>query len=146
MARESAGPGDAYGSRGARSQVQRSERNSALGIDDRLASRADHLQILQGKRCCFGVGAIDLLRTEQVDGGSLGAESVAHVGGNRIQQFGYVIGGEQALAETVEAFHVAAALIGVGGLAAGAVGELAGDARGHQKGEQRHPVLRVGDG
>ena len=86
------------------------------------------------------------MRAEQVDGGGLGAESIAHVSGNRIQQFGYVIGGEQALAESVKTLHVAAALIGVCGLAAGAVGKLAGDSRGDKESEQRDPVLRVGDG
>ena len=104
------------------------------------------MKILQSKRRCFGIGAVDLLGAEQVDGGGFGAESVTDIGGNRVQQLGYVVGGEQALAEGVEAFDVAAALIGVGGLAAGAVSELAGDARGHKECEQRHPVLRVGDG
>ena len=126
--------------------MQRSERNSALRIDHRLAARAYHLEIVQGKPGGFGIGAIDLLRAEQVDGGSFGAESVTHVGGNRIQQFGNVIGGEQALAESVKPFHIAAALNGVGSLPAGAVGELAGDAGSYQKSEQRDPVLRIGDG
>ena len=36
--------------------------------------------------------------------------------------------------------------MGVGGLAAGAVGEFAGDAGGDEKSEESDPVLRIGDG
>ena len=138
--------GNADGSGGASAQMQRSERDSALRIDDGLAARTYHLKILQWKPGYFRVGAINLPGTEQVNGGGLGAESVADIGGNRIQQFGDVIGGEQALAECVKPFDVAAALNGVGSLAAGAVREFAGDAGGDEKGEERDPVLRIGDG
>src|SRR5580700_2343713 len=138
-------PGDADSSRGARTQMQWRERDSALRIDHRLATRTDHLKILQQKRCRFGVGAIDLLGTEQIHCGGFCAESITDIGGNRVQQFGYVIGGKETLAEGVKAFHIAAALNGVGGLAAGAVCELTGDSGGYEKGEERNPVLGVGD-
>src|ERR1017187_8792866 len=77
--------GNAGGSSSARAQVQRGERDSALRIDDRLATRTYHLKIPQWKPCCLGIGAVDLLRTEQIDGGGLGAESITDIGGNRIQ-------------------------------------------------------------
>ena len=54
--------GDADGAGGARAQMQRSERDSALRVDDRLSARTDHLKIVQRKPGRFGIGAIDLLR------------------------------------------------------------------------------------
>ena len=76
---------DADGSGSTRAQMQRRERNSTLRINDRFTARTYHLKILQSEPGCFGVGAVNLLRTQQIDGSGFGAESVTHVGGNRIQ-------------------------------------------------------------
>ena len=66
--------------------------------------------------------------------------------GNAIEQLNHVAGFEQALAEGVELFDFAAALRGVFGFLAGAGGKMAGQDRDDQKGEERDPILRVGDG
>ena len=63
-----------------------------------------------------------------------------------IQQFEYILRGQQSLAETEKPFHFAAALFRSFGFAASAFCEVTGHECRYQKGEQRHPVLRIGNG
>src|SRR5580658_8784748 len=80
------------------------------------------------------------------DGDIMHGESFLHVAGQRVEQFENVIGGEQALAQSEEALDFAAAKLGALGFVAGALGEIAGNQSSEKKGEERNPVLRIGDG
>ncbi len=69
-----------------------------------------------------------------------------HIFRQRIQQFENILRCQQPLAQTEKPLHFAAALLRSLGLAARAFRQIAGHQRRHQKGEQRDPVLRIGDG
>ena len=64
-----------------------------------------------------------------------GAEDVHHLDGNRIDEAEYVVSRQHLLAEGVELLQFAAAAVGVVGLPACTVGELAGNHGGEQEGK-----------
>ncbi len=78
--------------------------------------------------------------------GEVGAEDLDHLDGNCIDQAEHVVRGQHLLAEGVELLQFAAAAVGVVGLPPRTFGELAGNDGSEQKGEERNPVLRIGDG
>ena len=68
-----------------------------------------------------------------------------HIERKSVQQFENVLGSQQPLAQTEKPLHFAAALFRAFRLATGAFRQVAGHQRRHQKSEQCHPILRIGN-
>ena len=92
-----------------------------------------------------GAGAIDFLLFRQEERRRAHLENVHDLGGNPVEQLHHVAGFEQTLAERVQLLDVALARGSIRGLLPGARRKAAGKNGDHQKGDQRHPILRIGD-
>ena len=114
-----------------------------MGLGTRLGVR---LPRDLGTGDALGVGEIDAVAVGDIerDGGRV--EGVGDAGGDEVEELGDVFRLQQLAAEAVEHLRLAAAGVGFFGLLADAVGEVAGVDGGAEEGEQRDPVLGVGDG
>ncbi len=133
----------------AQANAQRPDAKVSLGIMHRLATVGDAFQFLGGDQPPrLDCGVVDLLAlaVHGKQSGRGGAEDLHYLAGDDIQQLEHIVRGEQLLAKSVELLQFAAMGVGIFGLAPRALGELAGDDCGDQKGEERDPILGIGDG
>ena len=138
--------GNTHAADDAHTDAQRHKGELAGGVEARFAAQGNQLQIMRFEAVDGGAGAIDVGAGGERDGGRADAEGLDDVTRNSVEQFGGVIAREQQLAESVEAFQFLAALDGGASVRAGARRKFAGRDGGDQEGEERDPVLRVGDG
>src|SRR5208283_3475023 len=106
----------------------------------------DQLQILRLQAINRGAGAIHIGAAGKRDGRRADAERLHDVARNGIEQLGGVVAREQQLAERVEPLEFAAALNGRALAALRARRKFAGGNGRDEEGEERDPVLRVGNG
>ena len=137
---------NAHAADDAHAHAERHEGELLVDLDVRLSAQGNHLQVVRFEAIDGGSGTIDVGAIRQGDGGGADAEGVHDVARDGVQQLGAVVARKQQLAEGVEAFQFLAALDGGPSPAAGAFRQFAGGDGGDEEGEQRDPVLRVGNG
>ena len=120
---------------------------AALGVaggagDDLGVRLPRHL----GTGDALGVGEIDAVVVGDVQRHRRAVEGVGDAGGDEVEELGDVFRLQELAAQAVEHLRFAAARVGFVTLLADARGQVAGVDGGAQEGEQRHPVLGVGDG
>jgi hypothetical protein len=91
-------------------------------------------------------GLVETVAIEQIEQAGAGGGDAGDGGGHGAEQSGDAFGLEELAAEAEEDFELALAAASFFGLVASLLREAAGEDGGGEKGEEREPVLRVGDG
>ena len=108
---------NAEASHGAHSQAYGHDGYRSSLVHPWLSPSAHHLQFNCVQPARRRPGPVHFGAVGQKDRCRLELKTIHHVFGQQVEQFEHVVAGEQLLAEGVEAFHVAAPLVSIGGFA-----------------------------
>src|SRR5581483_3297141 len=129
----------------AHSHANRDQAHSTLSSEHEFRARCRNFQVFFADATLISDGTIYAVTFDDVDRGVGCCKGIDEILWNRIQQFDDVFTDQKLLAEGIETLDFAAAFVGFARLAPHTFGEIAGNYCSNEKGEERHPVLGVGD-